>query len=185
LIRKRRYRSIEKYLRKNLEEMVAGRNLSGMYGATDIVSSSLKYAEKASPRAGIVTHKEDKESQSSLSLADIISKPEESFSQMLFRIIRERGVEEVDTYKNAHIDRKLFSKIRSNDDYSPGKTTALSLALALKLSLDETLDLLGKAGYTLSHSNKFDLIIEYFIQKNVYDIFEINEALDVFGQPPI
>jgi hypothetical protein len=165
--------------------MVAGRNLSGMYGATDIVSSSLKYAEKASPRAGIVTHKKDKKSGSSLSLADIISKPEESFSQMLFRLIRERGVEEVDTYKNAHIDRKLFSKIRSNDDYSPGKATALSLALALKLSLDETLDLLGKAGYTLSHSNKFDLIIEYFIQKNVYDIFEINEALDVFGQPPI
>jgi hypothetical protein len=99
LIRKRRYRSIEKYLRKNLEEILAGRNLSGRHGATDIVSSSLKYAQKASPRAETVSHKEDNKRQSSLSLADIISKPEESFSQMLFRLIRERGVDEVDTYK--------------------------------------------------------------------------------------
>ena len=113
----------------------------------------------------------------------LMDQMEETFSQRLLRMIDERGMTDSEAYTKAYVDRRHFSKIRKDINYVPNKKTVLAFTIALELSLDEAKDLLASAGFALSRSSKTDIIVAYFLQNKIYDMFEINDVLDAYGQP--
>ena len=118
-------------------------------------------------------------------LDDILRKTDAGFSETLLKLIDESGEKDSVIYKRANVDRRLFSKIRSNPDYRPSKATAVAFAIALQLNVEETNDLIGRAGYVLSHSSKADLAVECFIEHQIYNIDRINEVLYAHDLPLI
>lgn len=116
-------------------------------------------------------------------LQKLLTNLDAGFSEMLLQLIARSGKKESEIYKKANIDRKLFSKIRNNRNYRPSKPTALAFAFALELDIEETKDFIGRAGFALSHSSQFDIIVEYFLVNRNYNVFELNEVLFAFDQP--
>ena len=144
-------------------------------GSFDLQSQPLSVYEDAAPQYASA-------SVASGNLDDLLAHLDAGFSETMLKLIDRSGKKDSEIYKKANVDRKLFSKIRNNPDYKPSKSTAIAFAIALELNLDETRDLIARAGYALSASSKFDVIIECFIRRKKYDIFEINEALFAFDQ---
>ena len=133
-------------------------------------------------RIGVVESRTLTAPMAASGLDEALAHLDAGFSETLLKLIDRSGKKDAEVYRKANVDRRLFSKIRNNPDYKPSKPTAVAFAIALELSLPETRDLIARAGYALSPSSKFDVIIEYFITQRDYDIFKINEALFAFDQ---
>ena len=133
-------------------------------------------------RVGVVESRTLTAPMAASGLDEALAHLDTGFSETLLKLIDRSGKKDAEVYRKANVDRRLFSKIRNNPDYKPSKPTAVAFAIALELSLPETRDLIARAGYALSPSSKFDVIIEYFITQRDYDIFKINEALFAFDQ---
>lgn len=170
---------VDSYIDEHYVEM----HLSGRRKLLDVEYEALEKADidqRCSPNASAPLSLSNGPAKG---LDELVGHLDEPFSQTLLHLIDATGKSDVAVYKRANIDRKLFSKMRTTKGYIPSKRTALALAIALELTLPETDDLLGRAGYALSHAQKFDVIVEYFIVNGKYDIFEINEVLFQYDQP--
>ena len=130
----------------------------------------------------MMPRKRETSSAAGKSLREYMKQMDRSFQEMLFDLIDESGMTDVECYKKANVDKRTFSKIKSNKDYKPSKQTVIAFAISLQLDMDTTQELLATTGFTLSRSKVFDKIIRYFIHNGNYDIFEINEALFEFDQ---
>lgn len=159
---------------KELEEYVD----SNLVYVKHILNESISYQKVFSNQAQAQAEEDDL-----TTFIEINKKP--SFSNLLFTQIDKAGVRDSEIYKKAGIDRRLFSKIRSNPNYHPSKNTAIALCLALNLKPKEADKLIGAAGYTLSDSETFDLVIKFCFQREVYDVNKVNLALDYFSLKPI
>ena len=172
------FQGIEQYI----DDHYAAKTVDSRRRMDDAFEGTHRFASKCASPALPCAPSAMSEYAAPLSLEDALEQIDESFSQMIARKITEKGLKNSDCYKKANIDKKLFSKIYNDIHYKPKKQTALALAVALELSLPETKELLMKAGLAFSHSEKFDIIVEFFIANGKYDIFEINEALFFYDQ---
>ena len=164
MINKEILNELKTYIKENYIEIRQEKYSNALYSAKEFsgsVQECVSYAD---------------ESCVSDDINEKLKEIDESFSDSVLRIIRENNYDDIDVYRRANLDRRLFSKVR-NSDYQPSKETAIALCIGLKLNLEESNLLLNKAGYSLSKSNKFDVIIEYFLSKQIYDISLIDEAL--------
>ena len=149
---------------------------------SDFSETCSSAVEKNMPNASRAFHSKAMPTSSAKSLDELLDRIDESFAEMLMRKIKESGMTNSECYNKALISKSVFSKIKNNPEYKPTKPTVIAFAIALHLSLADTIDMLGKAGYSFTHSSKFDIIIEYFINNNIYNIYQINETLYDFDQ---
>ena len=171
----------EKYVEEQVKAETFRSLKREMLGSLDFkTATQAPMASQAGAEPAVI--QEYSPDQAEYGLDRIVDNLDEAFSETLFRLIDSTGKSDPEIYKKANIDRRLFSKIRSAKGYTPSKRTILALAIALELDLNQTNDLLKRAGYTLSRSYLFDVIIEYFIIKGMYDVFEINNVLFKYDQ---
>ncbi|MFI3271300.1 MAG: RNase III inhibitor [Pseudomonadota bacterium] len=173
-------RSLRDYIAHHYDDRLEGIRYSVKFDKVSTPQQSSDESEEAD--TNVITYHHGDICQSSPALSDRLQRLESPFSVQLMHFIHTKGKNEVEIYKKANIDRKLFSKIRSNDDYTPSRHTCLALAIALELDIEEVNILLKSAGFALSNSYKSDVIVQFFIEQKNYNIFEINEALFYYDQ---